>query len=246
MGGIVALIPARGASKRVPGKNIRELGGLPLIAHTIRAAIDSQHFAHILVSSDDVRTLEIAHQHGADVLKRPEALATDTSPDIGWVKHALTALGPVAEFEYFAILRPTSPFRTAQTICRAVDRWNGLSTNAYSSLRAVEQVSQHPGKMWTLRSGELVPLLMQPEGHPWHDSQYAALPRVYVQNASLEIAAVRTVMETGTISGNRIAPFLTEDYEGFDINSELDWLVAEVLDKTGKARLPGLPASNPN
>jgi len=102
----------------------------------------------------------------------------------------------------------------------------------HSSLRAIEPVSQHPGKMWYRVPEEIVPLLPQPD-QPWHDSQMASLPPIWVQNASLEIAWTKTVEETGTISGGRILPFLTEGYEGFDLNRSEDWMVAEQLVKDG-------------
>lgn len=231
----IALIPARGGSKRVPGKNIRKLNGVPLLAYTVRAAIDSGCFSKVLVSSDDTETLETAAHYGADCLRRPEALATDTSPDIEWVRHALGAVHVIEDmnngrarrvqpFDTFSILRPTSPFRLPSTIQRAFKQWKECS--GYSSLRAVSPVSQHPGKTWRVVADELVPVLLQPTGTPWHDSQLASLPPVYVQNASLEIAWTSTVEEIGTISGTRIMPFFTEGHEGFDINSERDFMVA--------------------
>lgn len=238
MSGTVALIPARGGSKRVPGKNIRLLCGEPLIAYTIYAASQSGEFDHILVSSDHTPTLELASRYGADVLKRPDELATDTSPDIAWVSHALQVIENTSRCDTFSILRPTSPFRSAETIRRAFACWKAAQDAGYSSLRAVEPVGQHPGKMWRLHARELVPLLPQPVSQPWHDSQLASLPPVYVQNASLEIAPTQTVRETGTISGKRVLPFFTAGHEGFDVNSEIDWTVAELLAQRGDARLP--------
>lgn len=241
----IALIPARGGSKRIPNKNIRELHGHPLIAYTIAAALESGCFEKVLVSSDDTTTLEIAAQYGADCLRRPDDLATDTSPDIEWVRHAIVAVqnfglannNDLRKYDTFSILRPTSPFRKPETIRRAFQKWSFMKERC-DSLRAVEKVSQHPGKMW-LRVGDLaVPLLMQPVDQPFHSSQYAALPTVYVQNASLEIAHVRTVIETGTIAGSIVAPFLTEDDEGVDVNTERDWALAEYLIDSGEVTLP--------
>jgi N-acylneuraminate cytidylyltransferase len=92
--------------------------------------------------------------------------------------------------------------------------------------------------MWRIHGKELVPLLPQPDPQPWHDSQYAALPETYVQNASLEIAWTRTVEDTATISGPHILPFLTHADEGFDLNTEHDWLLAELMVQRGKPVLP--------
>lgn len=237
----IALIPARAGSKRVPFKNIRELAGHPLLAYTISAALDSGCFEKVLVSSDDASTLDIAARYGADCLRRPDDFATDTSPDIEWVNHALSiaSLYHLGVFDTFSILRPTSPFRKPETIQRAFREWNegnGLNM-AYSSLRAVERVSQHPGKMWKIRGRDLVPLLLQPQ-QPWHDSQATTLPEVYVQNASLEIAHVSTVLNTGTISGQRVMAFRTSEEEGFDVNTEYDWTIAEMMLEQGVVSLP--------
>ena len=75
---------------------------------------------------------------------------------------------------------------------------------------------------------------------PWHSSQYQSLPEVYVQNASLEIAWTKVVAETATISGDILIPFFTEDYEGFDVNSDYDWKLAEHLVSSRQVRLPSL------
>jgi N-acylneuraminate cytidylyltransferase len=143
-------------------------------------------------------------------------------------------------FDAFSILRPTSPFRLPATIQRA---WQTFTADAGGdSLRAVEKCQQHPGKMWVKRGNRLLPLLpFGPEEQPWHSSQYPSLPVVYVQNASLEIAWVRTVRETRTIAGVDIIPFLTEGFEGFDVNHPYDWQLAELLVARGEAALPSIP-----
>ena len=90
---VVAFIPARSGSKRVPGKNVRPLAGHPLIAYSIAAALDSGIFSAVVVSTDSEEIAEIARHYGADVpFLRPVEFAGDTSPDIEWLEHALTAL----------------------------------------------------------------------------------------------------------------------------------------------------------
>jgi len=174
---------------------------------------------------------------------RPEALAGDTSPDVEWVAHMLDSLEAAGHtFEAFSILRPTSPFRQPATIQRAWTAFTG-DTGA-DSLRAVEKCQQHPGKMWIKRGNRLLPLLpFGPEEQPWHSSQYPSLPLVYVQNASLEIAWTRTLRTSGTIAGVNIVPFLTEGFEGFDVNHLYDWHLAELLIARGEAALPAVHAT---
>jgi N-acylneuraminate cytidylyltransferase len=163
------------------------------------------------------------------------------SPDIEWVEHALDALAEAGRsFSAFSILRPTSPFRLPATIERA---WAAFTADpGADSLRAVERCRQHPGKMWVWRGNRLLPLLpLAPEDRPWHSSQYQALPVVYVQNASLELAWTRVVRDTRTIAGVNIVPFLTEGYEGFDVNQWYDWQLAELLVSRAEATLPVVP-----
>ncbi|WP_424094422.1 acylneuraminate cytidylyltransferase family protein [Moorena producens] len=302
---VVALIPARAGSKRVPGKNIRRLKGHPLIAYTIAAATQSQVFSAVIVSTDSEEVAEIARYYSADVpFLRPPEYATDKSPDIEWIDYTLRRLNDLGgEFDCFSILRPTSPCRQPQTIQRA---WQAFlaQANQVDSLRAVEKCQQHPGKMWVLKGSLMKPLLeqntlakrprygnelgncqinhnlqppnlqppnlqppnlqppnlgqkatlreqpstLQPtlrEGQrpttphtPWHSTPYQALPEVYVQNASLEIAWSKVVLKEYTIAGKVIMPFITHDHEGLDINDLKDWWYLEYLIAQGEAHLP--------
>ena len=236
---VVALIPARAGSKRVPHKNVARLGAHPLMAYTIAAARASGVFGAVVASTDSAHYAAVASHYGAEVpALRPAALAGDTSPDIEWVEHMLDVLAEAGRtFDAFSILRPTSPFRQVATIRRAWDRF--VADPGADSLRAVEPCRQHPAKMWVERGNRLLPLLpFGPERQPWHSSQYAALPAVLVQNASLEMAWTRVVREGRTIAGVSIQPFLTEGVEGFDVNHPHDWELARLLLSRGEARLP--------
>ena len=241
---IVALIPARAGSKRVPDKNIKPLSGHPVIAYTIAAALESRIFSEVIVSTDSEQYAEIARYYGAEVpFLRPAELAGDISPDIEWLAYTLKRLGENGrQYDCFSILRPTSPFRLPETIQRA---WKGfLSQEGVDSLRAVEKCQQHPGKMWVVRGERMMPLLpLSPSAQPWHSSQYQSLPKVYVQNASLEIAWTRVVIKERTIAGNVLMPFFTKGYEGFDVNNPYDWNLAEHLVSSGDAKLPAVSKS---
>lgn len=238
----VAFIPARHGSKRVPGKNVRRLGDHPVIAYTIAPALSSGVFESVIVSTDSEDTAAIARHYGAEVpFLRPPEYAGDTSPDIEWLEYTLTELRRRGRtWDCFSLLRPTSPFRTAATIRRAWTRF--LAQDGVDSLRAVEKCGQHPGKMWVVGGDRMTPLLPgAPAGRPWHSTPYQALPPVYVQNASLEIAWTRVVFEGRTIAGDVLVPFFTEGYEGFDINDRHDWMVAERLIADGDVALPPVP-----
>lgn len=235
----VALIPARSGSKRVPHKNIRPLAGHPMLAYTIAAARLSGIFTDVIVSTDSQQYADTALQYGAEVpFLRPTALAGDLSPDIEWVEDLLLRMREAGrQWEFFSILRPTNPFRMPGTICRAWEQFS--SQQGLDSLRAVEKCKQHPGKMWVIRQGRMLPLLpLSPPEQPWHSSQYQALPEVWVQNASLEMARTSVVFESRTIAGATVAPFFTQGYEGFDVNHPEDWELAEAIVAQSLAELP--------
>lgn len=239
----IAFIPARSGSERVKHKNIQDLGGHPVMAYTIAAARASGCFEAVLVSTDSPRYAEIARHYGAEVpFLRPPDIAGAASPDIEWVQYTLRRLAEEYERRYdiFSILRPTSPFRQPETIQRAMRQFLAEAPGAVDSLRAVEKVRQHPGKMWVIRGKRLMPLypFTAASGAPWHSSQMKALPEIYVQNASLEIAWTRTALQGGSIAGETILPFLTEGHEGEDLNDPQDWFLLNHLIAQGEAKLP--------
>jgi CMP-N-acetylneuraminic acid synthetase len=240
----VALIPARSGSSRVRHKNIRTLQGHPALAYTIAAALGSGVFRDVIVSTDSTLYAEIARHYGAEIpFLRPQELSEGHSTDFAWLDYTLRRLKADGRaWDCFSILRPTSPFRMPETILRA---WTAfLKGRGFDSLRAVEKCRQHPGKMWVIQGEGMVPLLpLNPAGTPWHSTPYQALPPVYVQNASLEIAWTRVLLEKGTIAGERVLPFLTEGCEGLDINDEKDWWYAEHLLARREAALP--PVASP-
>ncbi len=237
----VAFIPARSGSKRVPNKNIKPLGGHPMLAYTVRAAIDSGVFDAVICATDSEQYADVARHYGAEVpFLRSSEISGDKSPDIEWVVWMLKALKEQGrDYDIFSILRPTSPFRLPETIQRA---WKLFTQDSSAdSLRAIEKCKQHPGKMWVIRGQRMLPVMPFTNGNtPWHSSQYAALPEIYAQDASLEIAWSRVPLESGSIAGEAIIPFVSQGLEGFDINEPEDWLLAEHYLAKGETRLPSI------
>jgi CMP-N,N'-diacetyllegionaminic acid synthase len=232
----LALIPARSGSERVRDKNVRSLAGHPLLAYAIAAARDAGIFDRVVCSTDSGKIDEVAQRYGAETpFLRPKELATSTSPDIEWITHALEQLDD--HYDVFAIVRATNPFRGGDTLRRGFEQL--LATPEADSIRAVELVKQHPGKMWIVEGRTMWPLLDQSQlDVAWHAGQYQALPPIYVQNSALEIAWTRVVSQTGTREGKVVAPFYTEGYEGFNIDDEDDWERARRLLDRGDAALP--------
>lgn len=229
---MVALIPARAGSTRVPGKNMRFLGGLRVVDWTCLAAFESGVFSRVILATDE----SLASTFDMDIYRR--APVPNEQPDIVWVRDALLSMDERPDA--FAILRPTSPFRTADTIRRAYAEFRQADSTA-DSIRAVEPVKQNPYKMW-IWEGQgypIKPLLSgEHRGVPLHSSPSQVAPPVYLQNSSLEMAWTSNVETYGTIHGRKVAPFFTQDYEGFSIDTEDDWDQAVRLVESGRVSLP--------
>ena len=225
----VALIPARSGSKRIKDKNIKTLGGIPLIQYTLDLVSKMDFFDEIFVSTDSriyeslVRSISEAKIH-----MRASELSGDTSPDIDWILSLVNDNNFQLDTALF-ILRPTSPFRDAQFI---LDAWLKFekAEREYDSLRAISRVTTHPGKMWTIVNNDLMPLYpFEFNDVPWHSNQTQSLPSVYVQTASLEIVWLKTITMLKSLSGSRIMPYVCDGKNAFDINDAMDWKVAEAI-----------------
>lgn len=225
----IALIPARKGSSRVPGKNMALLNGRPLLWYAINGAKESGVFDEIAVSTDWPDCMQLAENMGVGAILRPSDLCTDQAHDYQWVRHALEAR---PGFDLFVILRPTSPFRTAATIRRAMDEFFLAPCD---SMRAVERTTAHPKKSWDVDGLYMFPYEEGDfNGFPYYDLATQMLGPVYVQNGCIHIAWTATLEKFGNVSGERIRPFFTEGHEGVDINTPEDLEFAEWLIERGK------------
>ena len=228
----IALIPARAGSKRLPLKNIKPLNGIPIIAYSIIAAKKTGLFSEIIVSTDSEEIAEIAEKWGAKVPSlRPEEFATDESSDIEWVRHAISKLisFPPESVDKVSILRPTSPLRSSESIVNAMRILNACPWA--DSIRAMEVTSKHPGKMWILddQNRATAFLNQSDESLPTYNTPTQSLQKLWVQNASLEIAKISAIIETQTISGHNVMGLELPNFEGLDINTTTDWEFLEYL-----------------
>jgi N-acylneuraminate cytidylyltransferase len=225
---LTILIPARSGSKRIKDKNIALIGDKPLIAFTIETALGISESSKVIVSTDSKEIAENARSFVATVPgHRPPIFATDLSPDIDWVLHAVNTWPNIKESEFLAILRPTSPLRTASTIIRALEC---LKNNPdFDSLRAVRSIKEHPGKMWRKVGIAIEPYIAETSiltGAPSHSSPMQALEQLWIQDASLEIVRTKKILETKSIAGKKVLGFEMPNNEGFDINyiEDLEYL----------------------
>jgi CMP-N,N'-diacetyllegionaminic acid synthase len=228
---VLGLIPARGGSRRVPDKNIRVLNGKPLIAYTIEAAQRSTHVNRLIVSTDSQKIAEVAQQYGAEVpFFRPKEISKGESTEMQFLMHALTWLAENESYEpdLIVLLYPTSPFRTPESIDRAVEKM--LEHPQADSLRSVKLCSEHPYKMWTISDGLLEPFV-ETDDSGVHTLSYHLLPQVYIQNANIYITKPRTIRTKSSYIGEVVVPFVMDASESLDINAPLDFQLAELLMK---------------
>ena len=216
-----ALIPARKGSQRLPGKNIIDLNGHPLIAYSILAAQKSSIFERIIVSTDCPKIAKIALQYGAEVPSlRPQEISSSDSPDISWVLLAINDWLNLRGEDYIAILRPTNPFRSSSSIVEAFELLKKNPT--IDSIRAIRPIKEHPSKMWRGVPGQLITpfddSMIINTKTPVHSSPFQVLEKLWIQDASLEIARVKAVRESHSISGRKVMGFEMPNIEGFDIN----------------------------
>ena len=222
---ILALITARGGSKRLPGKNILMLGDKPLIAWSINVAKDIPEICDVLVSTDDPAIAAVSSQTGAYVpWLRPAELATDTASSVDVALHALNwyeaAKGAV---DGLLLLQPTSPFRSKKTVLKGIELYVG------SGFRPILGVSSTPAhSMWTMKieSGYLVPIL-QEHGLGIRSQD---LPKEYVANGSFYLISPRKLREENSFITRETIPLIADSpQEELDIDTEWDWFVANCL-----------------
>ena len=226
---ILALIPARAGSKRIPDKNIALLRGKPLIAYTIETALASPRIQRIIVSTDSEAIARIAKDHGAEVpFLRPKRISQSHSTEMQFLKHALNWLSEHDNYEpdLIVLLYPTSPFRRARSIDEAIGKI--MSHPEADSLRSIKKCSEHPYKMWEIEGDYLKPFVKGDDFNV-HTLSYQSLPAVYVQNASIYITRPSTIMEKKSPTGDIIVPFIMSEMESVDINTLLDFRLAESL-----------------
>lgn len=228
---ILGLILARGGSARVPKKNIRELGGFPLIYYIIKSAKKSEYINRIIVSTDEEEIAEVAKRFGAEVpFYRPKELAKEDSPEFEAIKHALDWLKEKEGYipDLIVKLFPTSPFLKPETIDKAIELM--LANPTADSLRSVRLCKEHPYKMWVIEGNRLRSFLPPSEKlRDSHSLPYQALPKVYIQNACIDVIRPNTIWEKNSVTGDDILSLLMDEVESFDINTELDFLIAEKL-----------------
>lgn len=215
-----ALIPARGGSKGIPHKNIKLIGGKPLIAWTIEAALRSTLLDAVIVSTDDPEIAEVARRAGGQVpFMRPSELAQDQTPGLDPVLHALDKL---PQFDSVLLLQPTSPLRTTADI----DACLRLASDKHApSVVSVSEAVTHP--YWTYHVTEDQTLRRFVDAEPIARRQ--DLPQAFALNGALYFAEVNWLRSSGSMVGAETLAYVMARERSVDLDTPLDWKFAELL-----------------
>ena len=223
---ILTIIPARGGSKGVPRKNVKDLGGKPLIAYTIKAALGSKYCLRTIVSTDDQEIADISKEQGAEVpFLRPPELASDTAKAIEVVKHALEFIEDIdrTTYEIVIYLEPPSPFRVSEDIDRSVELF--LEKDPGSVVSVYEANQFHPILMKKVEDGELKPIWKEePEGVP----RQLYDPKCFMRNGAVYVIRRENILQ-GVFYGSPIIPYVMPEDRSVCIDSTLDWYTAEAV-----------------
>jgi len=226
---ILAIIPARGGSKSIPKKNIKLLGDKPLIAYTIKEALKSKYIDRVIVSTDDKEIANIAKNYNAEVpFLRPKNLAKDTSSSLSVILHALEYLEREENYypDIIVFLQPTSPFRKAKHIDEGIEK-----IESCDAVVGVSEVKEHPYFMMQ-KKGEFLKPYLKIENRPLRRQD---LPKLYHDNASLFITkrryydSAKDLDPVAPIFNGRVKAVMMDDMSSIDINTQLDFMLAEII-----------------
>jgi len=224
---ILALIPARGGSKGIPRKNIKNLGGHPLIAYSIAAGLNSKLVTRTIVSTDDEEIARKAKEYGAEVpFLRPKEYAEDDTRDLPVFQHVLSWLKEHEDYQPDLVvqLRPTSPFRSPALVDEAVQIM--LDNPQANSVRGIVPSKQNPYKMWRVQADRQMAPLLETEFEEHFNMPRQELPDTFWQTGHIDAIRTQTI-QNGSMSGENIFPCQIDPLFSVDLDSLLDWEGAE-------------------
>ena len=219
---VVAIIPARGGSKGVPGKNIKMLGDKPqrpLIEYTINSAKKSKYVDKIIVSTDDDAIEKISSSNGVDVLRRHPNFADDFTPVIpDVVDYVIDQLDE--NYDIILVLEPTYPFRKPKSIDRVVEK---VIEDSYDWVVTVSRVREHPYRARLLKGDEIIPFIDKDNIF----SQRQDLPDVYYVRGAVYGAYINKIYNKNNLKNLRWGGVIINDIEAVDIDEPIDFIIAE-------------------
>ncbi len=220
----LAIIPARGGSKRLPRKNVLDLCGKPLIVHTIEAALKSKYINKVIVSSDDEEILNISSNFGADIIKRPIDLANDTATTFDTIKHTIDNF---EKYDYIVLLQPTSPLRNEKHIDEAMELLEKKKADAIVSVCEMEHsplwsnTLPKDGNMNNFLKDEIL------------NKRSQDLEKFYRLNGAIYICKTEKLIENKSFFlKDNIFAYIMNRENSVDIDEEIDFKIAEVILKS--------------
>ncbi|QHI35231.1 CMP-N,N'-diacetyllegionaminic acid synthase [Kordia antarctica] len=227
---ILAIIPARGGSKGVPGKNKKLLHGKPLIQYSIDAALQSNYITEVVVTTDDEEIITISKSLGANVpFVRPKHLAEDTTPTLPVIQHAISYFETEGkQFDAICLLQPTSPFRPKGFLDKALETFLEKQTD---SLVSVLEVPHEYNPHWTFEPNKNGTLDIA-TGEKNIIPRRQELPKAYHRDGSIYITKTNIIQEENSLYGNSIAYIISDAAYYVNIDTQQDWQKATALAKT--------------
>ncbi len=226
---VLGLIPARGGSKGIPGKNIKLLAGKPLLVYTAQAALAATRLARVVLSTDDQTIAEVGRNAGLDVpFMRPVELAQDATPTLPVVQHAMKWCEQQGEqYDAVCLLQPTNPLRTPETIDACID---SLEKSEADSVVTVLPVPDEYNPHWVyfkdeggylqLSTGESIPI-----------PRRQALPPAFHREGSIYVTRWDVIMEQGSLYGQRVLGYVVDAARSVNLDTNADWECAEKMIK---------------
>jgi CMP-N,N'-diacetyllegionaminic acid synthase len=226
---VLAIVPARSGSKGLPGKNVRQLGGKPLLTWPIQAALGAGCVDRVVVSTDSAEYARLAVAHGAEVPElRPAALAVDTAPSSAAVLHMLDVLAARGEsFEYLLLLEPTSPLTEASDVDAALESLHAARDRADAIVGVAELVSSHPA--FAVSRGD--DGIIKPYGAAdfGHLSRRQDVAAVYALDGSLYASKVDVYRRRLTFCHDRTLGHLMPRYKSLEVDDLVDFICIEAI-----------------
>jgi CMP-N,N'-diacetyllegionaminic acid synthase len=225
---VLAIIPARGGSKGVPGKNIMNFDGQPLLFYSIEAAKKSKLISKLVVNTDDKQIAEVGKSFGCDVVMRDEINARDNAPVINTVIQTIEFFEERAMyFDAVILLQPTSPLRTGVDIDNAIKMLKSKETDAVISMVKVED--NHPARMYEIDSGKLKCLMSNYETKRRQD-----LPEVYLRNGCIYLIKTNVLKREQTFMPEKKSAYIMDSKWAVNVDTEIDVLILQELIKEWK------------
>jgi CMP-N-acetylneuraminic acid synthetase len=225
----IAIIPARGGSKRLPGKNIKLFDGLPLISFAIKLAFSNKKISRVIVSTDDDNIAEVAKQYGAEICRRPKELANDTATTTSALKHVLETTFTKSNLPKGIItLQVTNPLRSEKLLNDCIDTFE----HEFDSIDSVITVSENKHKLGEIENNRFSPTLYNLE------QRSQDLKKYYFENGQIYITKSNVILEKESVFGDAVYPMIVDDiFSSIDIDTLEDFELGEIVYQKYKSKL---------